>query len=154
MLKQDDPSDAPVTHIKNITVSVTGIEGYLNHIFYQEIHRQLRLFKGNHPTPLHIKITLSQTLYDVSYGRDATALRSQNVLGAHFEVSRHGKLLKQGKVDAVSSYNLDRNDEFATLTSRMGSDDGVIRALAFDVAREVLIATEIPVGENFGAGEL
>lgn len=139
-LEQDKPLDPQITYIKDITVSVKGIEGYLNHIFYQAFYKHLRLFKEKLPTPLHINITLSQALYDVSYGRDATALRSQNVLDAFYDISQRGRSLKKGKVDAVSSYNLDSNDAFSTLTSRLGSDDHAVRALAFEVAREVLMA--------------
>lgn len=143
-LKQDDPSSTPVSYIKDVTLSVIGIEGQLNHVFYQELYKHLRLFKEKLLTPLHIKITLSHALYDVSYGRDATALRSQNVLYAFYEISQKGRRLKKGTVDAVSSYNLDSNDAFTTLTSRLGSDDAVIRALAAEVAREVLMAPNMP----------
>lgn len=142
-LVRDVTPEVDKEYQKDIVISVKGIEGYLNHIFYQDLQKQLRLFKGTLPRPLLVKVTLGHSLYDVSYGRDATALRSQNVMHAAFEISHRGSLLKKGNVDSVSSYNLDRNDEFATLTSRMGSDDSVIRAIATEVAREVLMATEV-----------
>jgi asparagine synthetase A len=130
----------PSAHPPKIALNVTGIEGYLNHIFYQELEQHLGLLPATEP--LTVKVVIGQSLYDISYGKDATALRSQNVLNASYEISQHGKLLRKGKVDAISSYNLDRNDEFATLTSRMGSDDKVIKALAGEVAREVYLVSQ------------
>ena len=125
-------------HPIEVALSVNGAEGYLNHVFYQQLKRELALLPKTEP--LKVKVDLSQILYDMSYGKDATALRSQNVMIASYEIWQKGKLLKKGKVDSISSYNLDRNDEFATLTSRMGSDDKVIKAIASEMAREVFLS--------------
>ncbi len=120
-----------------VTLSVNGIEGYLNYKFYQELQQQLNLLTYSHP--LTIKVTLAQTIYDISYGRDATALRSQNVITAFYEIWKDGKLIHKGKTDAISSYNVDRNDEFSSLTSRLSSDEKTIQAMAIEVAREVFL---------------
>ncbi|MBX9977089.1 MAG: hypothetical protein K2X98_02430 [Alphaproteobacteria bacterium] len=132
------PMLQPSAQPSNVTLNVTGVEGYLNHVFYQELEQHLALLPSTEP--ITVTVIIGQSLYDISYGKDATALRSQNVLNASYEISQHGNLLRKGKVDAISSYNLDRNDEFATLTSRMGSDDKVIKALASEVAREVYLS--------------
>ena len=121
-----------------LTLTVTGLEGYLNHIFYLELKQHLNLLSSK--TPVTVKVTLDQTVYDISYGRDATALRSQNVMVASYEIWQQGKILRKGKVDSITSYNLDRNDEFASLTSRMGSDHKIVKAITLDVAREVFLA--------------
>ena len=146
-LEQTDPSShAHALSIKNVSVKIKGIEGYLNHVFYTELQKHLRLLKDKIKEPIFITITLSQSLYDVSYGKDATALRSQNVFFAFYEISQKKRRLKKGTVDSVSSYNLDNNDVFSTLTNRMGTDDAVVRALALEVAREVLMA--VPSSTN------
>ncbi len=128
----------PSAESTKVNLSVAGIEGYLNHKFYQELNQQLSLLSTREPVT--VKVILGQTLYDMSYGKDATALRSQNVMIATFEVWQKSRLLRKGKVDSISSYNLDRNDEFATLASRMGSDEKVIKAISLEVAREVFLS--------------
>ncbi len=115
-----------------------GIEGYLNHKFYQTLTHNLGLTLLKKSTV--VDVTLSQNFADISYGGDATALRTQNVILASYEVFEDGRSIRKGKVDSISSYNVDQNDEFSTLTSRMGSDEKVITAMAEEVAREVYIA--------------
>jgi len=141
MLKSPDDTAAQVDYTKSkVKVNVVGIEGYLNHKFHQELMHHLSLTRIE--KPLTVDVTITQTYPYISFGADAVATRSQNILVASYEISHGGKKLKKGKVDSVSSYNVDQNDEFSTLTSRMGSDDKVLTALAEEVAREVYLAIQ------------
>lgn len=128
---------APLTKGQGHTpkVNVRGLEGYPNHAFYQYMEKRLSAMRFNEP--LTLDITLSQNIMDVSFGVDATATRSQNVMIANYVITQKSRLLKEGRVDSVTSFNLDANDEFSTLNSRLGSDEKVIQALAEEVIREV-----------------
>lgn len=120
-----------------VKVNIKGIQGYPNHAFYQYLQKRLSMMKFKEPRTLDI--TLSQSVMDVSFGVDATATRSQNVMIADYTLSEKGKVLKQGKVDSVTSFHLDANDEFSTLNSRLGSDEKVIQSLGEEVVREILV---------------
>lgn len=132
------PMLAPIVNTHPIKVYVRGYEGYINHTLTKELEHRLAKLPLSAPIVLTVKI--SKALYDTSYGRDATALRTQHVLTAHFELTSKGALLKADTVDATTSYNLDQNDAFSTLSNRMGSEDQLIHALADEVTRAVNLA--------------
>jgi hypothetical protein len=97
------------------------------------------LIKFDKSRKYQLKVYLSQTYYDISYGKDATALRTQNTISATYELSDNQKVLRKGKLDTIASFNLDSRNEFNTMSNRLGSDEKVIEALAEDVVREIAL---------------
>lgn len=109
----------------------------MRHAFDQYLKKRLSPF--HFPEKRTLEVTLSQTYQDVSFGQDATTIRSQNILIADYVLRKEATVLKKGRVDSVTSFHLDANDEFSTLNSRAGSDEKVIQALGEEVLREILV---------------
>lgn len=129
------PMMAPIHNVHPLKIRVRGCEGYINHALTQEVERQLAQLPRTQPLGINIKLIPS--LYDTSYGRDATALRTQYIFTAEYELTSNGALLHKGTVDATTSYNLNQTDEFSALTSRMGSEEQLIRSTASEIAGSV-----------------
>lgn len=132
-LLQSSSKPAPVH------VDVTGIEGYLNHRYYQSLTYKLGLLPFLKDHTYSIRIVLTQAYNDIGYGLDATALRTQNLITASYELYDNRVLIHKGKVDTLTSFNSNSNDEFSTMSSRMGSDEKVIEGLAEETARDIMV---------------
>lgn len=126
---------------QKVVIQLTDGGGFQAYQFKKSLTQQLSYLPkfDDHTYLVKVKFGLSET--EINYDTDATVSRSSSVVSIDYQLYRMGMSvpLHSGSLSNSSSFNIDTNEEFATISAQNASADRATIMLAEDTAREVMI---------------
>lgn len=122
-------------------VVVTGAEdeAFYSYKFKKELALHLEHIASKiNEKPIKIRVNLSVSFGNIGYGANVTVLRTSGRGIATINIQNDtGALVYENKIDAVSSYTLDINEDFSNLSAQEADKNRIIISLAQDVATDI-----------------
>lgn len=131
---------ALTTAPQRYVIKINGGEGHLAYQFKRELEKHFATWPQQCEATYHITLNLKPEEAEISYGQDATVLRSQERLQVSYVVTKAGSAepIYNNTASLASSFNITVNQEFATLSARQAAKGRVVNALAEEVARDIM----------------
>jgi len=108
---------------------------YLLHQLRQRLKRSL--IGLNLDNSYKIFVRLSEESGSVAYAADATASRSMDRLSAQLIINKNSQTVFETKLNAVTSYSQNVNDEFVNQSAQTGAKERLLETLSIDIVREL-----------------
>jgi hypothetical protein len=128
-------------HVLPTKVSIIGAEDevFYSYKFKKELALHLEHFANKiQEKPIKIRVVLSISFGNIGYGSDVTVLRTSGRAIANLSIyNENGSVAYENKLDAVSSYTLDINEDFSNLCAQEADKNRIITSLAQDVATDI-----------------
>lgn len=108
---------------------------YLLHQLRQRLKRNLTGLNLNNSYKIFVR--LSEESGSVAYAADATASRSMDRLSVQLIVNKDSQTIFETKLNAVTSYSQNVNDEFVNQSAQTGAKERLLETLSIDITREL-----------------
>ncbi len=82
-------------------------------------------------------VRIKEEAGSLAYAADATSTRSMMRMSAQIIISCNGKTVYETKLNGVTSYAQNTNDEFVNQSAVNGAQERLIESLSIDISREI-----------------